>query len=610
MAVRKRLFASFAGVMLADILANSVALLIILIIITVAIKHESEQERLEQVEDVGVLLSREIARSVVVNALPTSAPAVLHDYVNSPLDRNPRHATMPIIELHTGYLRNYYSGDTFTRKELLFQNNRFDRYLRTLHPLQLARMRVDIYSIDLFYIVMSILKAHNHSPRHWHFLAYQPGDKRAKGAPPGHHKGRGDAADAEKPGEGGTGAADPAAGGESQQKGDGTDALSGDDSQHGLPTEHEAGASGEPSDQPGAPWGMPAHISYDAPVENAAYPRDELAYNEMERTGGEDEERPEDLNMPGEAGGQQGEEVEQSDEMFDALRRMMGESMERQQSQRASKERSPHITRFRTANAKSAQEQDSGERRLALASESIGFRAILPALFDFMKEAQLVADQSGQSKLANANMIRELVPRIGQVVETPEDKKFFDSIAAALSKLPEEENPQLPLEEEIDDAQQRSVLSVPVNRRFSEAVLVRNAMQTPVEGVPGRLPVSSRLSLYPAIYQGIRSPFRDNMMVLTPDFGPDAPRGFRWRVITTVSPKTDDFVVSFVYAALGDDGRLLIAADENAVELNEVAVETVYPTVPFRGELWTMALYALAALLVAFGVLRTYRRFA
>ena len=84
------LFPGFAGVALADILANSVAIVIMMIVVTIFIKHEADQKKLEQVEDVSVLLSREIATSVVMNALPTSPPARLHDYNTSPLDRKPK----------------------------------------------------------------------------------------------------------------------------------------------------------------------------------------------------------------------------------------------------------------------------------------------------------------------------------------------------------------------------------------------------------------------------------------------------------------------------------------------------------------------------------------
>ena len=168
-------FPSFAGVALADILANSVAIVIIMIVVMLMSRHEQEREKLAQTEDVAVMLSRELASSFVMNALPTSPPAQLHDYVASPLDRNPHHAIMPIVELHRAHLRDHYTGATYPRDALLRRDNAFDAYLRTLSPEQLAALRVDIHSTRLFYVFMSILKAHGHTPRHWHFIGTEEG---------------------------------------------------------------------------------------------------------------------------------------------------------------------------------------------------------------------------------------------------------------------------------------------------------------------------------------------------------------------------------------------------------------------------------------------------
>ena len=172
---RRSLFPPFAGVALADILANSVAIVIIMIVVTLLTRYEQEQDKVEQAEDVAVLLSRELASSFVMNALPTSPPARLHDYVSSPLDRHPQHSRMPVLELHDDYVRDYYTGTTYSRDELLRGNNALDAYLDTLTPEQLAALRVDVYGIRQFYVAMSILKAHGQQPRHWHFLA-PPGE--------------------------------------------------------------------------------------------------------------------------------------------------------------------------------------------------------------------------------------------------------------------------------------------------------------------------------------------------------------------------------------------------------------------------------------------------
>lgn len=177
------LVAGFSGVALADILANGVAIIVMMIVVSLMIRAEQEREKLEQTEDVAVLLSREIASSLVMNSLPTSPPAVLHNYITSPLDRSPNHATMPIIELRDKFVRNYYTGTIYPRAELLKHDNALDKYIASLTPQQLIRLRIDIYSIEQFYITMSILKHHNHKPRHWHFLGETAGGLTSGGLP-------------------------------------------------------------------------------------------------------------------------------------------------------------------------------------------------------------------------------------------------------------------------------------------------------------------------------------------------------------------------------------------------------------------------------------------
>lgn len=172
---RSALLPGFTGVALADILANGVAMVVILIAITVSVRNAQEQERLEQAQDVSVLLSRELATSVVMNALPTSPPSVLHDYDRSPLDQNPQHSLMPILELRKEGVRNRYNGRLFRRRELLRQDNGLDRYLRSLSLPQRQNLRLDVLSIRNFYIAMSIFKQNGVRPFHWHFLGEAAG---------------------------------------------------------------------------------------------------------------------------------------------------------------------------------------------------------------------------------------------------------------------------------------------------------------------------------------------------------------------------------------------------------------------------------------------------
>lgn len=174
----------FMGIALADILANGVAIIMLLIIITISTEYQLEQEKLEQVDEISQVLSRDIASSVVMNNLSTSPPAVLHDYAQSGIDTDLRHAVMPILELRKQGVRDYYSGYTWSRQQLLLQDNDFDTYLKRLDDNQRLRLRTDIYEIDMFYIYMSILKDQNIDPKHWHFSVAKPGGERLATAPP------------------------------------------------------------------------------------------------------------------------------------------------------------------------------------------------------------------------------------------------------------------------------------------------------------------------------------------------------------------------------------------------------------------------------------------
>lgn len=550
--------------MLADILANSVALLIILITITISIKHETEQKRLEQVEDVAVLLSREIARSVVVNALPTSSPAMLHDYETSPMDRNPRPDIMPIIELRRGYVRNYYTNEIFPRDELLLQDNRFDRYLRSLPRPLLLRTRVDIYSIDLFYIVMSILKSYNMSPRHWHFLA-EPANGAKPGGMPQMDFAEQIREDAEKPG-----------------AGDGDGNIG----------ESKGGANEE-----NTPWSLPGDAAFDMPSESGAYPRDAVAYGRGNQSSSEEQPT---LNLPGAIGQQQNKNVRESDELFEALSDMVGSSMQEQEGER---QKNGQMARFRTASNEQEEQQDGQNMVVQLPH----LRLILPALFAFMEQAQATADTHARSLLAKLDIMQQLLPLVTRITEHPDQKKLFDRIAGAFENIPGHKTETIRMRTQINAGQQKNIISLPVNQRITAADLIGNEYQTFPDNELGERNISSRLSLYPAIYQGIRSPLRGGMMALMPP-GQKDPEDYRWRVVTFVSPQIDDWVIAFIYSAIGDNGQLLIATDENVVELDDSALSTHYPNVPLRGSIWAFILYGVTALLIALGIFKTFRR--
>ena len=175
----------FAGVALVDILANGVAMLIIVIVVSIAARMEREERQVEQASEVAAVMSHKFSTSLVLNSLAASPPARLHDYETSPLDQILDPEILPILELHGGFVRNFHSGRTWTRRELLREHNGFSAWAAGLGFQQRARLRVDVYDVPQFYLAMAILREHGIRVYHWHFLtgALSPGE--AARCPPG-----------------------------------------------------------------------------------------------------------------------------------------------------------------------------------------------------------------------------------------------------------------------------------------------------------------------------------------------------------------------------------------------------------------------------------------
>ncbi len=541
------LFPPFAGVALADILANSAAIVIIMIVVTLLARREEEEDKLEQAEDVAVLLSRELATSFVMNALPTSAPARLHDYVTYPPDRNPVHADMPIVELHAGYVRDYYTGRVYTRDELLRQDNAFDAYLGRLAFEQLQAVRIDVYSITEFYIAMSILKAHGVQPRHWHFLTEganrEVGDGQAVGVLA--ERLRRDRPEFE-PTDGWPGLGSSTRGSRS------------DDVRRGsaLPGDVDLAAVG-----PGT----------------EAYPMDGLGLGSATdgRAGGTEDA----LDLPPNAGG----------------RESQGSST--RPGVPGGEAQGTSSIRFRTAEPFAVE---------GTAELDFDLHTVLRGLFTFMRTVQGEADAGRRSGLDAFDFGRDILAAAEDSL-TEEDERLVGTLARELSEPAEEQNPNLVVVHRKAERLHGQALGVPVNRPLYIAHWLRGPDQGEESGEV-ETDVTLRLGLHAAIYRGLRVPLgRDGYLLMPPMAAPDLEP--RWRVVTLVSARVDDFVTGFVYAGVDEVGRLRLPVDENAVEIGGVAVESVYPPVALRGERRQILFYGLIAALFAAGVVvRVWRR--
>ncbi len=560
-----RLFPAFAGIALADILANSVAIVIILIVITIATKNAQEQERLAEVEDVSVLLSRDLATSVVMNGLPTSAPARLHDYRNSPLDRVLNFQVMPIVELHADFVRDYYSKRVFRREELLKQNNAFDRFLATMTPNQKARMRVDIYDVRMFYIAMSIIRQHHgRLPGHWHFIGYH-----GKAPAPG---------------------ADwTATGGEPAQE-------AAEDPPLAEPGE---GQTDDGSRYGGKAWeAFPQDTDLSGDTAQEPYPFDDLAWDAKTPA----------ADLPGDNRNGQDEQSRRSDAMFNALSQLMGQAMNpgRQRG------RTPAVIRFRTAVPSGNKSPDKKNNEIVQTSRNggknrIDYTRLLAALFGFMQKAQNDADNGRYLTLERFDFRRDVLAPAA-TAQLPRNSKQL----AFLKRLGEQvqhafDGHPLDVSQTTAPHLADNQLALELNQPLKKAVLAGNERQEQLGFLPGEADVTGRLGLYPAIYKGLQASLEKETLVLMPPAQQD-PRTYRWRVATFVSPERDDYLIAYIYSAIDGDGRLLLPTDENGIRVNEVSWMTYRPPVRHRKEREMFLAYGIAAALLILGLLRRFGR--
>ena len=182
---RGRRLPDFAGVALVDILANGVAMLIIVVVLSITTRMEREERLVERAEEVVTVMSHRLSTSLVLNSLAASPPARLHDYETSPLDAVYGPEVLPILELHRGFVREFYSGAVWTRRALLAGGNPMSAWLSGLGDAARKRIRVDIYDVDQFYVAMSIFREHGIPIRHWHFVPHRISLAEAARCPPG-----------------------------------------------------------------------------------------------------------------------------------------------------------------------------------------------------------------------------------------------------------------------------------------------------------------------------------------------------------------------------------------------------------------------------------------
>lgn len=603
----------FAGVALVDILANGVATLIIIIAISISARIEQEDAVLDQVNETAVVLSREFSDKLIINKLSGNAPARLHDYDNSPLDQYLDIKTMPIFELHRDMVRNYFSGAIYTRSELLQQKTRLDDLLSNFNPYQQQRLRVDVYDVQQFYVFMSILRAHNISIRHWHFLKGNGLSVANAGACPG-----GIAAKDCANGLFGTGIADANQQLAQSQKDAGvlSDLLKDLQGTAGSSTGEQTGAGGSSGGSSGAS-ALEKALSGNGGGRQAQSAPNSLPSGTDLRgfsTGPNSDRYAGNQAVPYADASNNGEQLaSDSDKWHRNILRGMGRSSG-MHGQGA--EARPNSARMRLASPDTVYEkrdsrQQNFSRQHAVtrnASTMQDLRTVLSVLMEYCRDIQSKVD-NGTSPWSLLSRFRSnLSKRISQ------PKTLSPKDEALILPLIDEFNAYWPDETPLTVTTHRSneiqglALAVPINQGVQAARIMGDEWQTLPDNLADERRVTINLNLHPSISSGVTQELQRYGVLLMPTKQRFV-NEFRWRALVYIAPAFDDFVLGFLYSAISSEGELLLHPESNNVAINGQGLRTAYPPSSIGTYGWIRLLYTgllIALLLLLWPVVRLW----
>ena len=106
----------------------------------------------------------------------------------------------------------------------------------------------------------------------------------------------------------------------------------------------------------------------------------------------------------------------------------------------------------------------------------------------------------------------------------------------------------------------------------------------PRADAPEYATVSLRLGLHAEIHEGLRGELARNVVVLMPPPETDPEIEPRWRAVTLVNPERNDFLTGYLFAGVDEVGGLVLPADENALAIDGLRLESQVPSVAFRQE--------------------------
>ena len=643
----------FAGVALVDILANGVAMLIIVIVVTIAARMEREERYAEQADEVATVMSHKFSTSLVLNSLAASPPARLHDYETSPLDQVLDPELLPILELHRGFVREFYSGTIWTRRDLLREHGGLGAWLAGFSEERKTRLRVDVYDIPEFYLTMSILREYGIRVFHWHFIPAVRSLAEAAGCPPGMAAkdcpGGGGEAPAPLPqlarddrGSGGLGGLDSPLyeppGGDGRGGGGAGDlrelASQGAGSTPGpMPGGVVPGMSGRADARFGGQGGGSG-----APGTARGRDGGVAAAGETGRgaEGGEPGEAGAArglLSGSGSAGGARGFGADSGSDPDSAatLGSFPGARDGRAEpSAGAGRGRSPRSGEGRSgsgqpprAGSGSGGDGPQFSLRIALPQSlrrmvqsgsegAAALEAMFGIILHYLRELQDTLDAGGTP----SPQIDSFAERIQRAFREPPpitdaEREVARDLALKFALLPHLGSPEFqpdPLEVRSAAAGSRAdaALIVTPNRLNDAVGVFRGGRRSDGDGTASDLPDRARAALalnaYPGIWKGLEIRIEPWSVLLMP---PDAraPERMRWRAVAYITPRLDDFIVGFVFADLDAAGRLRIQADANRVRLQGRPLFSEYRESPFGSRGWLVSLYAaLAAGLALLGV--------
>lgn len=644
----------FAGVALVDILANGVAMLIIVIVVTIAARMEREERYAEQADEVVAVMSHKFSTSLVLNSLAASPPALLHDYDTSPLDQVLDPELLPILELHPGFVREFYTGTIWRRRDLLEEHNPFGAWLAGFSDERKARLRVDVYDIPEFYLTMSILREHGIRIFHWHFLTGALSPREAARCPPGVAAKDCPGGEADTPvplprlaleerGARGLGDLDSprleplsGAGGGAGGAGEAPDLVP--DRTGAVPTPMPGGVVPGMAGRAGAGFGGGGGTSGSRGTAGA--PRRgsgqadgggggegdgegraagaERGLLSGPRSGGRDRGFGTDSRSGTDSAATLGSFPDARDGGGDPSAGA-GRGQPRRDGQgRAGNDGPPRAGsdpggdgpryRLRIALPESIRRQAQSGREGVAALETM-FGIIL----HYLAELQDTLDAGGTP----SPLIEGFAERIRRAFRAPPpltdpQRHVARDLALKLSLLPHLGGPAfradpLVLRPAPPGPRADAALVVEPNR-LNDVVGVdlggepRDGGAEPHGTFPRRGRAALALNAYPGIWKGLEIGLEPHSVLLAPPAA-DMPERMRWRAVAYVTPRLDDLIVGFVFADMDPAGRLRIQADANRVKIQGRPLFTEYGESAFGSRGWLVSLYAaLAAGLLLLGV--------